>query len=305
MEQDCFYVADDESDLAIAYRDYFEWRWICDLIIPDHSSLYEEIFDRFHKNPDELYKLSPRKYEEFLEVVFQNNGYRTLLGPGSNDGGVDLKLYTNDIVGESVTLVQAKRYKSDSPIELQAVQALTAVVDDQKANRGLFVTTSRYLPCTKRFAARNSSRIQLASSNEVAEWCDLASRRIIKEKSLLVEFEQIQKLLKGERTQGLEGKIFHTKWGYNCTNNSYAMVVRETKWLALLISLPTKIHTHDGYGQDGTNLPDTSLEALSRTDGFCTFRAKKQFNADKFTHLWGRRRLFSLWDGKPNYFNND
>jgi Restriction endonuclease len=305
LEEDCFYVADNESDLAIAYRDYFEWCWICDLITPDHSSLYEEIFDRFRKNPDELYKFSARKYEEFLEVVFQNNGYRTLLGTGSNDGGVDLRLYTNDIMGESVTLVQAKRYKSENPIELQAVQALTAVVDDQKANRGLFVTTSRYLPCAKNFAARHNSRIQLASSKEVAKWCDLASCRIIKEKSLLVEFGQIQKLLQYGSTKGLEGKIFHATWGYNCTMNSYAMVIRETKWLTLLVSLPEKIYTHDGYRQNGTNLPDTSLEALSRIDEFCVFRAKKKFNADKLTHLWGKQKLFSLWDGKPNHFNSD
>ena len=49
LEEDCFYVADYKSDLAIAYRDYFEWRWICDLITPDHSSLHEEIFERFRK----------------------------------------------------------------------------------------------------------------------------------------------------------------------------------------------------------------------------------------------------------------
>jgi hypothetical protein len=305
LQEDCFYVADEESDLAKAFRNYFEWRWICDLLTPDHSSLYEEIFNRFRNNPDELYKLSPRKYEEFLEIVFQNNGYRTLLGPGSNDGGVDLRLYTNDIVGESVTLVQAKRYNSGNPIELQAVQALTAVVDDQKANRGLFVTTSRYLPCAKKFAARHNSRIQLASSREVAEWCNSASSNIIRDKSSLVRLEQIIRLLQGIGSKGLEGKIFHTTWGYNCTINSYALIVKETKWLALLVRLPRKIHTHDGYGQNGTNLPDTSIEALSKIDEFEVFRAKKQFHKDKLSGLWGNRQLFSLWDGKPNLFNSD
>jgi len=202
-------------------------------------------------------------------------------------------------------LVQAKRYESKYPIELQAVQALTAVVDDQKANRGLFVTTSRYLPCAEKFAARHNSRIQLASSNEVAEWCNLASHGILKEKSLLVEIGQIQKMLQGRKTKGLEGKIFHTTWGYNCTRNSYAMVVRETKSLALLVPLPEKIHTHDGYGLNGTNLPDTSLEALSGIDESYLFRAKKKFKGDKFTYLWGRCQVFSLWDGHPNYFNSD
>jgi len=305
LVEDSFYLMDDESELSRSFHDYFEWRWICDLIAPDYSSLYEEIFDRFSRNPSDLYKLSPRKYEEFLEVVFQNNGYRTVLGKGSNDGGVDLRLYSNDIVGESVTLVQAKRYKIENPIELQAVQALTAVVDDQKANRGLFVTTSRYLPCAKEFATRHNSRIQLASSREVAAWCHSASCKIIRDKLLLVELEQIRKLLQRINSKGLEGKIFHTTWGYNCTNNSYAIVVKETKWLALLVRIPEKIHTHDGYEQNGTNLPETSLEALSKVDKFHVFRAKKKFYEDRFAHLWGERQLFSLWDGKPNYFNSD
>ncbi len=61
--------------------------------------------------------------------------------------------------------------------------------------------------------------------------------------------------------------------------------------IAPFVRLPEKIHAHDGYRQDGTNLPDTSLEALSRIDEFCVFRAKKQ--------------LFSLWDGESNYFNSD
>jgi hypothetical protein len=252
-----------------------------------------------------LYKLSHRKYEEFLEVVFQNNGYRTVLGKGSNDGGVDLRLYSNDIVGESVTLVQAKRYKIENPIELQAVQALTAVVDDQKANRGLFVTTSRYLPCAKEFANRHSSRIHLASSSEVAEWCHSASSRITRDKLFLIELEQIRKLLQGINIKGLEGKIFHATWGYNRTNNEYAVLIKETRWLALLVSIPEKIHTHDGYRQNGTNLPDTSLETLSKIDKFHVFRAKKKFFEDGSLRLWGENKLFSLWDGKPNYFNSD
>jgi len=177
-----FYIKNHESELAGAFSDYFQWFWICDLVNADYSALYEEVFDRFHKKTDDMYRLSPRQYEEFLESVFLNNGYRTVLGPGSNDGGVDLRLYSNDVVGESLTLVQAKRYADKYPIALSAVQALTAVVDDQKANRGLFITTSRYLPCAEKFIARQYSRINLADSNDVAVLNRLASYNLIKEK---------------------------------------------------------------------------------------------------------------------------
>jgi hypothetical protein len=83
------------------------------------------------------------------------------------------------------------------------------------------------------------------------------------------------------------------------------MVIRETKWLALLVRLPGKMHTHDGSGQSGTNLPDTSLQSLCKIDKFHVFRAKKKFREDKFTHLWGEQQLFSLWDGQPNCFYGD
>lgn len=319
-----FYVKDYESELAEAFGDYFQWFWICSLIKPDYSSLYEEIFDRFHKKPDDMHKLSPRQYEEFLEAVFQNNGYRTVLGPGSNDGGVDIRLYSNDLVSESVTLMQAKRYKKRNPIELQAVQAFTAVVDDQKANRGLFITTSRYLPCAEKFVSRQNSRIQLAASDHVAEWCRSASGHITKHKTTLIEFSRIEKLLRGIDGNGLEGKIFHANSGYTNIDNSYAMVVKETKGAALLVKLPKKVHTHDGHGQRGTHLPDTSLESLSKIGKLYVFRAKKYFDENKqlkylrgkdllfsfdennqLESFQGSSRLFSLWNNKPNDFDCD
>jgi Restriction endonuclease len=43
-----------------------------------------------------------------LDAIFKNQGYGTELGPGSNDGGIDLRLYENTTRPELVTVVQAK-----------------------------------------------------------------------------------------------------------------------------------------------------------------------------------------------------
>ena len=45
------------------------------------------------------------------------------------------------------------------------------VVDDQRSHRGLFVTTSRYPPGSREFAARQNQRLILATSKDVADWC--------------------------------------------------------------------------------------------------------------------------------------
>ena len=134
-----------------------------------------KLIDYFGKYPDKLVNLDWRKFEELLGAIFQNQGFDTELGPGQADSGVDLRLIRKDSIGEFITLVQAKRY-ADRPICIEAVQALSGAVEDEKANRGLFVTTSRYLPSAKRFATRQNRRLSLATSADVARWCRSISR---------------------------------------------------------------------------------------------------------------------------------
>lgn len=149
----------------------------CVIIAPDFELISAELIEYFSTHPDDIYKLDPRKFEMLLEAVFRNQGYRTELGPGWSDGGVDLRLYQKDSIGEICTLVQAKRYKDTNPIRLEAVASLAALVDDEKANRGLFVTTSRFLPGVQRFAEKQRRRISLASSIDIAKWCEEVARR--------------------------------------------------------------------------------------------------------------------------------
>jgi restriction endonuclease Mrr len=42
-------------------------------------------------------------------------------------------------------VVQVKKYNESLPIRFDAVAALSMIVEEEKANRGLFITTSRYL----------------------------------------------------------------------------------------------------------------------------------------------------------------
>lgn len=299
-----FWIIDDE-ELEEAYRNYFEWRWICDLVQPDFSDLYEEVYERFHKFPDDLYNLAPRKFEILLDGIFRNNGYHTKLGSGRSDGGVDLRLYSNDVIGEVVTLVQAKRYATSNPIDLQAVQALSAVVEDERANQGLFVTTSRYLPCAQRFAARQKTRIKLATSDDVSRWSFYAADRIIRDKSSLVEADHLKYLLnsKGSRDT-LEGKIFHATKYYGSIWNCFAIVLRESKGAVLLMKLPETMVSVVGDSFRGYEVPDTGVAALSYLNAENVFRAKKNYKDNGEFYLWGDQKLYSLWDGKPQYYDH-
>jgi anti-anti-sigma factor len=149
----------------------------CAVLVPNFDAINNELIDYFGRNPERLHDLDWRAFELLLEAVFKNNGFRTELGPGRADGGVDIRLVQTDTCGELITLVQAKKYRGDRAIRLEAVQAFSMVVEDEKANRGLFVTTSRYLPSAKQFAERQRHRLTLADSVDVAKWCQIALRK--------------------------------------------------------------------------------------------------------------------------------
>src|SRR5262249_16037463 len=150
-----------------------------------------EFFLRIADRPDELLNMTPRQYEQFLDSVVRNNGFRSVLGTGQSDGGVDLRLYHKDSIGEVLTLVQAKRKGKRSPVSPDSVRALAGVMAVENANRSLLVTTSRFLPTSKKFAARMSNRLELITSSDVADWCKVAANRIVKDKSQLVSDDNI------------------------------------------------------------------------------------------------------------------
>jgi restriction endonuclease Mrr len=143
----------------------------CQAIAVEFDQITRELVEYFSRNSRELVNLHHRRFEELLEAVSRNQGFRTELGSGWGDRGVDLRIYHKDSVGEILTLVQAKRYGPGNPIRLDAVAALWAMVEHEHANRGLFVTTSRYLPSVRKFAGTLPHRIVLADAEDVANWC--------------------------------------------------------------------------------------------------------------------------------------
>ena len=150
-----FYPEGEEQ--VSAYKRYFDFKWTSERVSADFTLIFQEVFEHFEKYPEDLNKLHHRSFEKLIESIFANYGYRTELGPGVADGGVDVRIYQKDSIGEVVTLVQAKKYDEKYPIHLDVVAALKGIVDSENANRGLVVTTSRFLPSAKEFAAKQDA----------------------------------------------------------------------------------------------------------------------------------------------------
>ena len=205
----------------------FEFEWCCRLVSPDYDEIYGRIYEYFAANPGRMGDLHWRKFEELLSSVFTAHGYTTILGPGRADEGVDIRLVNNGIFGDQITVVQVKRYKK--PITLEQVAALSGVMYDQRASSGLFVTTSRYLPSAQKFAARQARRIELATSADVALWCDAISSR----KSANPHI--VSTILASDLNPD---KVVYARGGYTMIYYDFAYIVAESPTAVRLAKLP-------------------------------------------------------------------
>ena len=199
-----------------------------------------------------------------------------------------------------MTLVQAKKYSQKNKIALSAVAALHGVADVENAQKSIFVTTSDYLPSAHKFSARTRIPMTLATSNDVRDWCQNASEGIIRDKSKLVLPSAVSKLLQNLKSK--DPRIVHAHTGYSCILNQFAIVLKETKHAALLMGIPARTISHDGYGQRGIEVPDLGLKCLERLTGDNVFRAKRSDCDGKVT-FWNGSHLFSAWNGEPVSFD--
>ena len=295
------YASDD--DRRAKFYEYMHWKWVCSLLIEDTGDVYEELYNHFKNHPEDLHRLRWRDFEVLLFRVFQNHGYTALLGPGRSDGGIDLRLWQPNPIGDVLTVVQAKRYGRNNRIDLQPVQALYGAAKAEQAAQGIFVTTSSYMRSARNFASRVSSELQLADSEDVVEWCAKATHGIIKDKSTLVARTNVERLIQTLAHNAFDPRVVHSTWGYDMTHNTYALVIKETKRAALLLSIRNKTISADEQSTVGTEIPLLDPTAMHQFNESGVIRASRSVDAHGTVSYWTGNRLYSRWDGLPNRFN--
>lgn len=110
-----------------------------------------------------LLNLQPREFECLIERLYNSMDYETELTPAQKDGGRDVKARKQIVGQQERLLIECKRYGDVVGVEI--VRALYGVVTDEKANKGVLITTGRFTKDAQEFAERNS--IELINGNEL------------------------------------------------------------------------------------------------------------------------------------------
>jgi restriction system protein len=98
-----------------------------------------------------LLELSPTEFESLIQNLFTKMGLDTKQTRASRDGGVDCVAFDSRPVLGGKVVIQAKRYRNT--VDVSAVRDLYGTMQNERASKGILVTTSRYGKASHDFAA--------------------------------------------------------------------------------------------------------------------------------------------------------
>ncbi len=135
---------------------------------------YESLRDELAENLlHRLKQTTPAFFERIVTELLVKMGYggsRADAGKAigrSGDGGID-GIIKEDRLGLDVVYVQAKRWDSN-PVGRPDVMQFAGALQAQKANKGIFITTSRFTEDARGYVAQIGSKIVLIDGEQLAQ----------------------------------------------------------------------------------------------------------------------------------------
>lgn len=139
-------------------------------LITDIKAVNETYLNLIKKNPNSMYNLSPRQFEEYTAELFQKMGYTVTITPQTRDGGKDLLILTHNALGDFLIYTECKRYSPDNPVGVRLIRELLGTVTADRATAGILVTSSYFTPEAKALSEIVKHQISLVDFNKLKDW---------------------------------------------------------------------------------------------------------------------------------------
>lgn len=106
----------------------------------------QSFLDYLAVNHDKLENIHWRNFERFCAAFFDKLNYTVELGPGTKDGGIDIRASDGNNPNSPIIVIQCKRNSLSNTVKINVVKAFYADVLFENANHGIIITTSHIEP---------------------------------------------------------------------------------------------------------------------------------------------------------------
>ncbi|WCL51473.1 restriction endonuclease [Leptospira sp. GIMC2001] len=136
-----------------------------------------ELISAFAKNPQRIFSIKSREFEELIAEIFKNYNFEVTLSKETRDGGYDIMAINTSIPNvKTKYLIECKRYAQKNKIGVGIVRSMAGILESEKANQGIIVTTSSFSKPAEDFAASLNWKVSLRDFNGVKEWLENVSK---------------------------------------------------------------------------------------------------------------------------------
>ncbi len=137
------------------------------LIITD---INEEVKKYFKKNPEKLYNIEPRQFEELIASLMQDLGFKVELTKATRDGGRDIIAQLKNSVTDFLAYVECKRYAAERKIGVGLIREVSGVHYLNKPSKSIIVTTSFFTKDAVEEAKKMENQMDLKDFNSIKNW---------------------------------------------------------------------------------------------------------------------------------------
>lgn len=130
----------------------------------------DELIAALKKEPESIYTVSPRKFEELLAQLLESIGMKVELTQASKDGGCDILARLNLEAGRFLCVIEAKRYAPQNKVGVEIVKQLYATFAQRKATSAMLITTSSFTKGAKDFQKDFEYNLSLKEYTDVVRW---------------------------------------------------------------------------------------------------------------------------------------
>lgn len=134
-----------------------------------NNFIEQKFLDYLAVNGEDIELIHWRNFEKFCATFFKKEGYDVILGPGTNDGGVDIRAYS-DIKKVPDIIIQCKRYKKENKISIEVVKSFYADVLFEGAKEGIIATTSYIAKGGKKITETRGYNLRFAEREKIKSW---------------------------------------------------------------------------------------------------------------------------------------
>lgn len=130
-------------------------------IVEDISTINTSLLSKIAQNPKLLHECSPREFEELVCEMLDKKGYKVNLTSQTKDGGKDIIIVENNLLGSFLIYVECKHCSPERPIGVNLVRELYGTISADEATAGLLITSSYFSKDAINFKNKVKHRISL------------------------------------------------------------------------------------------------------------------------------------------------